>query len=128
MAVKTLFCCLITRYLYTFSFRTTRNLSIKTDFVDFGHKFLNPDEHTRELRYHSTKDRAKVDETDLKILSAMLSYKTIALRQIERLTSIPFSTVRRRVSRMEQLGIIDGYKYQYDPYNFTENIFCIFVL
>jgi DNA-binding Lrp family transcriptional regulator len=66
-----------------------------------------------------------IDELDHTILSALANENYLRLEQIARKLSMPTSTVKYRISRMEGWGIIKGHYYIVDPKVANSSLFYI---
>lgn len=66
------------------------------------------------LSYASTPEHVLLDEAQHEILSEMVQGQGLSLRDIGAKLSMPASTVRRKIKRMEEDGIISGYYYGID--------------
>jgi Lrp/AsnC family transcriptional regulator, leucine-responsive regulatory protein len=81
----------------------------------FGNKYLsNKKKSAGELCYKSTYERVDIDETDHRILSALVRTQHDSRRDLAHKLGLPFSTLENRVKKLEKQGVIVGYYYQMD--------------
>lgn len=91
-----------------------KSISVRLGFTAFGRKYLwsRPDAH-KELRvYRNSESDYSIDEVDHQILSAMSNRQYESIRDLARLIQIPATTTERRIDRLEEIGVIEGYIYR----------------
>lgn len=65
----------------------------------------------KRLRY----ENGPVDETDVRILDALIDNARLSLAELARLVGLSPPSVSERVKRLEEAGVIDGYTVSINP-------------
>ena len=93
-----------------------KSVQAKLRFVKFPRMYLSskvPDDN--EMSYDATLGNMRLDEQDHRILAGLDERGDQSLRHLERSLGIPFSTIRRRIQRLEESNLIVGYLFRYNP-------------
>ena len=123
-------------YQYALAYRATNILDVISMFdsitEEFGNVFFNKSIHIRifvtlysrkyfdqkaqckELTIHQTKNIVPYDEIDMKILRLIEMDGSLSSYDLEQKISVPASTIKTRIKKMEHNNVIVGHTYGFD--------------
>jgi len=95
---------------------STRQIIPRLTFEWFGRRYLSPTTKQHgSLKYSARDSSVDVDPLDLKILTALANSRSEAVQAIAKEIGASYPTVIRRVRRLEETGVIEGYLASIDP-------------
>lgn len=68
------------------------------------------------------KNTVKLDETDYKIMNLLFENARIPVSEIGRVISMTQPAVKERINKLEEQGVIAGYKAKFEPSKINKNI------
>ncbi len=90
-----------------------KSISVRISFHAFGRKYLwKRSQNIAPLKIGKLPSSVEINEVDHTILSGLANNEYSSKRELSRLLAIPFSTLERRVGRLEESGVIGGYIYR----------------
>jgi DNA-binding Lrp family transcriptional regulator len=94
----------------------SQSISIITAIHSFGRRFLGPTSIKRDSFKHeiTEEEDLDLDSVDYKILFGLSTLNYSSERELAALLQIPQATLRRRITTLESLSIIDGYYHHID--------------
>jgi len=95
---------------------SNRQIIPRLTFEWFGRRYLSPTTKQHGSLTYSARDTiVSVDPLDLKILTALANSRSEAVQSVAKEIGASYPTVIRRVRRLEETGVIEGYLASIDP-------------
>jgi DNA-binding Lrp family transcriptional regulator len=89
---------------------SSRQIIPRVTFEWFGRRYLSQNMPQRgSLRYTARDSQIAVDPLDIKILTTLANSRAAAIQSIAMELGMPYPTIIRRVRRLEDNGVIEGY-------------------
>jgi DNA-binding Lrp family transcriptional regulator len=108
---------------------TLQSMDVLTQvrFSAFTRKFLAPSSQRGEIFETGCHDPRSItaDKIDLTILAGLCSLNPASEAELARALDIPLSTLRRRISALEQQGVIRGYLLRYNTVAIGVSRYCL---
>lgn len=95
---------------------SNRQITPRLTFEWFGRRYLSPQTKQHGSLTFSARDiPVSVDHLDLKILTTLANSRSEAVQSVAKEIGASYPTVIRRVRRLEESGVIEGYLASIDP-------------
>lgn len=95
---------------------SNRQIIPRLTFEWFGRRYLSPSTKQHGSMKYSARDSfVSVDPLDLKILTVLANSRSGAVQSVAKEVGASYPTVIRRVRRLEETGVIEGYLASIDP-------------
>ncbi len=105
-----------------------KKVSLRLNFEFFGSRHLAElDIPESTIGYGERGQRFDPDEVDLNILSALGNTPYESVKKLQKYVGLPFATLKRRIERLENAGVISGYVYRLDLHPLGYKVFTLLI-